>query len=506
MFSFLKRFKYYIAGLLLANALLIAFFYQDMQSKRLIYLEQNINTITAQLRATTNGYRLLSHYVFDEMRQDRKLLELLHLALDANEAERQTLRQAVLTHLHETYQRLRQYHFSQLSFTFPDGTVFVRFHKTYDYGDKADEAKLTLSLGKLNAPDFTANRRSLFTYSKPMYDTNGTLAATVHLAIAFDVFKTELTKLFPSHYDVIISRDIAMKALASQSAKRFAQSDFGDTFYYEVAARKHNDIRALIQRIDTQIKPEVLGRLTDFKPFALAAKEAGQWFSVSFVPLSATQAEQRRIGYLVAYTPDTAIESFETAFIFRVLSGNLLFGFILLFIYYLDRHARELKELASHDTLTGIYNRRAFDRIAEEEFERAKRYKRPFALIIFDIDHFKAINDTYGHKVGDAALKGLVKLVQSNIRRHDFFARWGGEEFAVLTTETGGAEAVQLAEKLRALLEQHTFETIGHFTASFGVAQFDESMPNIDTLFQQADEALYRAKENGRNRVELYNG
>ena len=138
----------------------------------------------------------------------------------------------------------------------------------------------------------------------------------------------------------------------------------------------------------------------------------------------------------------------------------------------------------------------------QNEIQRAKRYKRPLSLIIFDIDHFKKINDTYGHKVGDEVLKALSKLIKKNIRKIDFAARWGGEEFVILAPETNVEGAKKLAEKLRQAVETYKFPTVGKVTISLGVAQLEPDEKPEDFIVR-ADMALYKAKEGGRNRVEI---
>ncbi|HIE59298.1 MAG TPA: GGDEF domain-containing protein [Hydrogenothermaceae bacterium] len=154
--------------------------------------------------------------------------------------------------------------------------------------------------------------------------------------------------------------------------------------------------------------------------------------------------------------------------------------------------------------LTGLFNKGKFNKVLKKEVERAKRYKRPLSLIIFDIDHFKRINDTYGHKVGDEVLKELAKIIKSVIRKADFVARWGGEEFVILAPETDLDGALNLAEKLRQTVEKHQFPTVKNVTISLGVAQYiDGETP--EEFIIRADMALYKAKENGRNRVEVAN-
>lgn len=158
---------------------------------------------------------------------------------------------------------------------------------------------------------------------------------------------------------------------------------------------------------------------------------------------------------------------------------------------------------ASTDALTGALNRHGFNEVAAGELQRAQRYHRDLSLIIADVDHFKRINDSHGHAVGDLVLRELSRLIRENLRGTDIFARWGGEEFIILTPETSVEDAVQLAEKLRRLMESFRTEGLPAFTSSFGLAGC-EKVDNLDTLFAKADQALYHAKEAGRNRVVAY--
>ncbi|ACN17003.1 GGDEF domain family protein [Desulforapulum autotrophicum HRM2] len=159
-----------------------------------------------------------------------------------------------------------------------------------------------------------------------------------------------------------------------------------------------------------------------------------------------------------------------------------------------------LEKQASTDALTGIFNRMKFNQTLTSEIKRAKRYRVALSLILFDIDHFKQVNDSYGHLSGDTVLKHLARLVASNLREIDIFARWGGEEFVIQAPETSLESAIKLAEKLRSKIENYVFPAPKKITVSFGVATFRSSDNDI-TLVNRADEALYRAKEGGRNQV-----
>ena len=176
-------------------------------------------------------------------------------------------------------------------------------------------------------------------------------------------------------------------------------------------------------------------------------------------------------------------------------------GYIAFYIN-IDEQVRYQTD-ANRDHLTGIYNRAHFSSELVEEIYRFKRYGHTFSLIMFDIDHFKAVNDSYGHDAGDMCLIEFAKLAKGALRQSDIVARWGGEEFMILCPETDAKGAAVLAEKMRALIEHHHFPVIGKKTASFGVTEFHPSMTE-EVLLKRVDQELYQAKEDGRNRVKVY--
>jgi diguanylate cyclase (GGDEF)-like protein len=164
----------------------------------------------------------------------------------------------------------------------------------------------------------------------------------------------------------------------------------------------------------------------------------------------------------------------------------------------------DLERLSNQDALTGIYNRRHLERTLELEISRVKRYGGDLALILFDLDHFKRVNDTYGHRAGDAVLCAVAERVSRSIRDIDVFARYGGEEFCVALPATTAAGAMQLAERVRQVIEREpiVFEGVTiRFTTSLGVSELSVDVRNMAELFELADKALYQSKASGRNRV-----
>lgn len=160
----------------------------------------------------------------------------------------------------------------------------------------------------------------------------------------------------------------------------------------------------------------------------------------------------------------------------------------------------ELEMLASTDPLTSLLNRRKFDELLAYEVERNQRYQANLSLIMCDIDHFKQINDKFGHTVGDEALKTFSDKITANIREVDIFARWGGEEFMILMPNASIDNARSVAEKLRKIIESTKIMKVGALTASFGVTHYN-SDDTAESFVKRVDEFLYKAKQRGRNTV-----
>jgi diguanylate cyclase (GGDEF)-like protein len=192
------------------------------------------------------------------------------------------------------------------------------------------------------------------------------------------------------------------------------------------------------------------------------------------------------------------IEFSPVSFAVPVLAG-LLFGVMLAHIKILSA---TLTEIAYTDSLTHIYNRLHFAHFLDVEIDKAKRYGSTFSIIFFDLDHFKVVNDKFGHLTGDQVLEKITEIVSNANRSADIFARYGGEEFIILTPETDLNGALIHAERLRSDIEKFEFKTAGHITSSFGVTEFLARSDTPETLLDRADKALYLAKEHGRNRVE----
>lgn len=190
----------------------------------------------------------------------------------------------------------------------------------------------------------------------------------------------------------------------------------------------------------------------------------------------------------------------ETGVTFKLLSDRLA-TFLEATTEDLNETIAELQQLAERDQLTGLYNRRRMDEIIASRMSHSRRRSdRSLALLMYDIDHFKHVNDTYGHDVGDEVLKELTRRVKATVRDEDVVGRWGGEEFLVLVSNVTLDQAISLAERIRARIEREPFEKVGTITISLGVTGVLES-DTTTSLFARVDDALYEAKNAGRNCV-----
>jgi len=237
------------------------------------------------------------------------------------------------------------------------------------------------------------------------------------------------------------------------------------------------------------------------------------WFPMvylmAFVLLGRRQALYFSTVYLAAgvlagivgliFSPPLKLTAINAALQF--VFSNLTYMMLLYIFAQLRRHYAQMHQMAHTDALTGLVNRRAMQNRLEAELERAKRYDRPFALLLGDIDHFKRVNDGHGHAVGDQVLREVATRLSGQLRPSDKIARWGGEEFLVLAPETDLIQAKALSQRLFDAIAASPVAGL-EVSLSIGVACYRQG-DSIAVLLSRADEAMYRAKLAGRNRIEL---
>jgi len=459
-----------------------------------VYLNQKIVKAAAEFKATLNGYRMLIDFIETRYFRDPEILKLLYESFQTPPKKRDKYRKILFNRLQPLYQEMKKYQIKFLQIKFPDGTVFLRFHRPERFGDIVKEKRFNI-LGHTKK-EITGG----FKFPFELYYKNHFLG-TVEIILSYDAVKEELRKIFRGEYQFLIYKKILLNKLLKEEKKNYIQSEIDPDFYYEGGNTDNYQIPVeVLSQINLKLKEKIKNRLEEFKNFAVDVKVNGDYYVVSFIVITNMTGE--KAGYLVNYEKDNTIFLFSETFLMMYISVELALLAMLAFVINIRTRSEKFKILSETDPLTGIYNKGKFNQVLEEELKKVKRYGRPLGVILFDIDHFKKINDTYGHQVGDYVLKTIAKLVKENIRNTDTLARWGGEEFVILAPETDLNGLKTLAEKLRKIIENHNFEPVEKVTSSFGIT---EAIPEdtTDTVIKRADEALYLAKERGRNRVEI---
>lgn len=190
----------------------------------------------------------------------------------------------------------------------------------------------------------------------------------------------------------------------------------------------------------------------------------------------------------------------------RIHIGYTVFKYVVREASEID-YENKIYRMATTDALTGLFSREYFMQQYNDSLNRSERYKRPFSLVLADLDDFKSVNDTYGHPTGDVVLETVGRMIMNVVRREDSAARYGGEEFSILLPETTPSKAKYPAERLRAGLEGHRFKIDDNkfsLTISIGIAGFPEHASNAEELIEKADRALYEAKRAGKNQIRIF--
>ncbi|MER2492971.1 sensor domain-containing diguanylate cyclase [Catenovulum sediminis] len=227
-----------------------------------------------------------------------------------------------------------------------------------------------------------------------------------------------------------------------------------------------------------------LFKFKNYRPITGSAEFMYQ--NVTIIPLDSSVGVVERIGIIVYDVTDVAVNRIE-----------------------LKAVNDELKRLSRTDKLTGLFNRGYWEECLSKEFKRAKRYEQVSSLIMFDIDHFKHVNDQYGHPAGDAAIKNTADALIMNMRETDVAGRYGGEEYAIVLINTRAEQAKIFAERLRKHIEEsvvHYQDISFQYTVSLGIAELSDGISNHEEWMEAADHALYQSKEGGRNCVSVYKG
>ncbi len=508
--------------LLLLGALVVGtwYRYQVWQDKESRHLAGNLAVLEIGYRAVVNMFGLATETYFAEIINRPEVLALLAAGLHGEGQERDLARGRLYRLLYPSYDRLRVRNLRHLHFHLPDCISFLRFHRPEHYGDDLTTIQPTIALANARREAIrgfeVGKSASAFRYLYPLA-RDGEHLGTVDLSVPFKALREELTRLEPQReFTYILDRAVAEKALADQ-LPLYSEAPIHPAFLVEDSGYQLPDSppppSTQVAAINEKLRHDVAfqARLQEGGSFATTVPHQGQRWAVALLRMH--DVRQQPVGYLLAYAPDSFLAALYQEYLISLLiAWTLLIAVGLLWVL-LARSWDRLHLLATSDPLTGLANRRFFLARLSEELGRFRRFPKPTALLMLDLDFFKKINDTYGHGVGDEVLKQFAALTRRTVREIDLVGRLGGEEFAVLLPGADVEGATAYAERLRCsvatrLREQcdgHLFATAAgelKVTVSIGITLFSAD-DHPESVLNRADQALYQAKENGRNRIEL---
>lgn len=455
----------------------------------------------------------------ESLRYDASALQVILHALSDDETLSNALKQGnrgeLLQHATPLFEDIRRtFNITHFYFTGTDRVNLLRVHAPLRYGDVIDRITM-LQAESSGLPTYGVELGPLGTFTlrvvTPWYDLQtNELIGYVELGMEVDQVITKLQSFFDVQVFTVVKKEFLDRDSWESGMRTLGRTPRWDRFPNVVVSGP--SMFAIPSLLAERLASEE--EAVDDTNMKLLYQ--GSSYRVTVLPLQ--DASGREVADMILLTDVSAEESGAQRTVYlgsfaSLFAGSLLFAFFFWQVGVIgrriERNELKLRKLANHDSLTGLYNHRAFYSLFEDEIARASRHQRPVSLLLLDIDHFKRVNDTYGHRAGDAILRGLSERLMKRMRSIDRVCRYGGEEITVILPETNIPTAKRIAEDLRTLIEAEPFDSGDNgppinITVSIGVATYPDHEETVSPLVVDADTALYQAKEGGRNRVCVY--
>lgn len=502
-----KNFKIISLILLLLCVVVSRLIIIEYHKQEDIYLKGDLDSFSSKFSSTIGVYEVFSNYIYEEIINKPQVLSIMRNALHSNESERDILRRELYDLLYDDYTAIKKYHFRQLHFHFLNGDSFLRMHSPKKFGDNLFGVRESLRVAnteKIYVTGFEEGRIfNGYRFIYPLFYENEHLG-TVEVSISIGTLVDVLPDLYPN-LDVffIMKKDVVDAKVFGEMRENYETTFFSKNYYFDKSVHKISLKKAaenkVLEKINREMfKDEIEEKIDVGESFSVLKKKEKNYYLINFLSIKNIKGEH--VAYLVSLSEDYYFENVYNKYLVILGLVVLITLISILTVNIYIKSQEKFKLLSNTDYLTKVYNRLKFLEIANTELKRSKRHNTAFSILMLDIDHFKNVNDTYGHNIGDEVLKEISRLVSNRVRETDVFARWGGEEFICLLSETSVGNALVVAESIRKIIEYHHFHKVGHLTISIGIAD-NKNSHNIDEIIEKADMALYESKNNGRNMI-----
>ena len=500
--------RYFLA--LFAGLVVVVYsvIYITMQKNIQEHLDRQTIQINSEYNNIFSYQRNIANLIFKTTINKPEVIKLI------KNRERKKLYQL----LEEDYEKFKKFSIRQLHFHLPDNVTLLRMHRPGKYGDDLSKVRLTVkhvNENKKYIDGFEEGKTfNGFRFIYPLFDEEKHLGSVEisFSALAFISYMIEHNNIKANFF---IDKSTVDRKVIPSERSNYMQSPVPE-FYFETAIIKLVGDEGIKRVLSKKQADMIYSSIQKGEPFSWYDERTNE--IVTHIPLRNPISQSvnaafsfRQYDMVIGQIKNSSLIIFVT--IILVLGAGLILLYKQL-RYEKDLQAQvenrthellevneELSRISKLDPLTGAYNRRYFSEVLEELFALSKRQNTPLSLAIMDMDDFKSINDRYGHDIGDKVLQVFVDIIQGHIRESDLFARFGGEEFILLLPHTDLQQAVIVLEKLRKLVASCDTVTGVSFTVSIGVSELNIDEDTIQTLIKRADNALYKAKQSGKNKT-----
>ncbi len=508
----LKKFYKHIILFLIFAVLgwyMIVYIQDDKRSR---YLDMQAKLLETKYKTNYRYFKIMSKDIQIMYADNKDVIYIFSQAKSADTKTKAKLRKQLYDLLKKRYTRLERMGVNQLQFHLPDNTSFLRMNHPQFFGDDLSSARygvVKTNKTKTVTEGFEVGKIvEGFRFIHPFYDFKKHYIGSLEVSFSSEQLLKNIldNNIYDAH--LLISKKEFQKMLLDKSiTSQYTQTWESKDFMLEKSTHMALEEKNLYNHInDPSLTQKIEQYMQKKKAFALSTALQDRTIVLSFVPIKNIQGTQI-VAYIVTYTKSDYLDNITLEeYYLKILFYAVLF-LIFIFGIYVIINKEKLKEMAHFDNLTKLPNRSYFYMAFDNEINRAKRNKKKFALLFIDLDGFKAINDTYGHNVGDLLLIEVAHRLKSTIRISDTVARLGGDEFTIILTDLKEVQETQIiAQKIIDELNKEFIidENKLCIGASIGIAIYPEHGKDMDTLIQNSDDMMYVAKKSGKNISIIY--
>ena len=498
------------------SSLALILSYLNFDDQRKTYLDSVQKVQSDKIDRARLTLSELSLFSYESIIFNNDIIEIIAQANTSDLAVQSKARNSLYKKLYKDYQWLKSHNVRQLHFHLPNSISFLRFHRPNKFGDSLAGIRHSIDLvNKTLQPVTGFEEGRIFNGFRHVYPLfyKGQFVGSVEISYGIDGIGKVLALNKNSNDIFILSKPHITSKLFESERSNYSESEFSPDWVVDsTAIESGQKFGALpietISQINQKIKTafvEKISKRTSCSGCTLDVFIGRDGYTVSFIPIY--NVSEEKVGFIISYAKDDFIPIMQSnALKFKLISLAIIVLLSIGLYVFLNVRLKALRAIeyeAVHDDLTGLYNRKELSDDLPILLKQAHKKGQSLGVIFFDIDHFKNFNDNYGHDLGDEVLISFSNLVQKNIRETDLFVRWGGEEFLLISPDSDSKSIQAMAEKIKVSIENHKFTHLNlTVTSSFGVTLSLTTDDEV-SLINRTDKLLYKAKTNGRNRVEF---